>query len=142
MGREALEAVSPARGRIFSGFHYLKTFRAAARPVVGQERARHLTLRDLRHCCLTDIAEREGLAAAAYVAGHRSTEMAGRVYVSPQADSAESALRARAREERGTECGREEKWQGMETRIPYDFRQTRQDSNQMSPRSAHLSHSQ
>ena len=73
------------------------------------------------------------LAAAAYVAGHRSTEMAGRVYVSPQADSAESALRARAREERGaecgTECGTEEKWQGMETRIPYDFRQTRQDSN-------------
>ena len=133
MGREALEAVSPARGRIFSGFHYLKTFRAAARPVVGQERARHLTLRDLRHCCLTDIAEREGLAAAAYVAGHRSTEMAGRVYVSPQADSAESALRARAREERGTECGTEcgteEKWQGMETRIPYDFGRTRQDSN-------------
>ena len=72
--RAALEAVAPARGRIFSGFHYLKTFRAAARTVVGEERARHLTLRDLRHRCLTDIAEREGLAAAAYVGGHRSTE--------------------------------------------------------------------
>ena len=121
----------PGRSRAprASSLGYLKTFRAAARPVVGQERARHLTLRDLRHCCLTDIAEREGLAAAAYVAGHRSTEMAGRVYVSPQADSAESALRARARDESGTECGTEEKWQGMETRIPYDFRRTRQDSN-------------
>jgi len=78
--RAALEEVAPAHGRIFSGFYYLKTFRAAARPVVGEERARHLTLRDLRHRCLTDIAEREGLAAAAYVGGHRSTEMAGRVH--------------------------------------------------------------
>jgi hypothetical protein len=94
--REALEAVAPPRGRIFSGFDYLKRFRAAARPVVGDARANYLTLRDLRHRCLTDIAEREGLAAAAYVGGHSSTEMAGRVYVSPQAaDSAEAALRAR-----------------------------------------------
>jgi len=126
--RAALEAVAPARGRIFSGFHYLKTFRAAARPVVGEERARHLTLRDLRHRCLTDIAEREGLAAAAYVGGHSSTEMAGRVYVSPQADSAEAALRARAREDRfqpGTEIG----WQPWAAILSQDFQRTRRDSN-------------
>ncbi len=48
-----------------------------------------------------------GLLATEWdVGGHSSTEMAGRVYVSPQADSAEAALRARAREDRfkpGTE---------------------------------------
>ena len=127
--RAALATVAPARGRIFSGFHYLKTFRKAARAVVGEDRARHLTLRDLRHRCLTDVAEREGLAAAAYVGGHSSTEMAGRVYVSPQADSAEAALRARAREESGTDCGTEQTRRGVETTIPQDSWQTRQDSN-------------
>ena len=130
--RWALEAVSTARGRIFSGFHYLKTFRATARTVVGEERARHLTLRDLRHRCLTDIAEREGLAAAAYVGGHRSTETAGRVYVSPQADSAEAALRARAREDRfrpGTEPGTRIESEPWAAFFSQDFRRTRRDSN-------------
>ncbi len=59
--REALEAGAPLHGRIFSGFSCLKTFRAAARPIVGNARANYSTLRDLRHQCLTDIAEREGL---------------------------------------------------------------------------------
>ena len=127
--REALEAVAPPRGRICSGFNYLKTFRAAARPVVGTARANYLTLRDLRHRCLTDVAEREGLAAAAYVGGHSSTEMAGRVYVSPQADSDEAALRARAREESGTDCGTAPVGPEIETTIPQDLRRTRQDSN-------------
>jgi integrase len=127
--REALEAVAPRRGRIFSGFGYLKTFRAAARPVVGNNRANYLTLRDLRHRCLTDVAEREGLAAAAYVGGHSSTEMAGRVYVSPQADSAEAALRARAREESGTDCGTAPIRPESETTIAQDSWQTRRDSN-------------
>ena len=130
--RAALETAAPARGRIFSGFHYLKTFRTAARPVVGEERARHLTLRDLRHRCLTDIAEREGLAAAAYVGGHSSTEMAGRVYVSPQADSAEAALRARAREDRfkpGTEPGTDQTWEAWAAILSQDSRRTRRDSN-------------
>jgi len=40
------------------------------------------------------IAEREGLAAAAFVAGHKSTETAGRVYVSPQRESALRALQS------------------------------------------------
>ena len=130
--RVALEAVAPARGRIFSGFHYLKTFRAAARGIVGEERARHLTVRDLRHRCLTDIAEREGLAAAAYVGGHSSTEMAGRVYVSPQADSAEAALRARAREDRfkpGTEPGTDQTLEAWAAILSQDSWQTRRDSN-------------
>lgn len=130
--RKALEEVAPARGRIFSGFYYLRTFRTAARTVVGEERARHLTVRDLRHRCLTDIAEREGLAAAAYVGGHRSTEMAGRVYVSPQADSAEAALRARAREDRfqpGTEPGTEIELEPWVAILSQDLQRTRRDSN-------------
>jgi len=130
--RAALKAVAPARGRIFSGFHYLKTFRTGARLVVGEERARHVTLRDLRHRCLTDIAEREGLAAAAYVGGHRSTEMAGRVYVSPQADSAEAALRARAREDRfqpGTEPGTGIELEPWAAILSQDLQRTRRDSN-------------
>jgi hypothetical protein len=102
------------------------------RPLWLSPRARHLTLRDLRHRCLTDIAEREGLAAAAYVGGHSSTEMAGRAYVSPQADSAEAALRARAREDRfkpGTEPGTDQTWEAWAAILSQDSRQTRRDSN-------------
>ena len=77
-------------------------------------------------------ASREGLAAAAYVGGHRSTEMAGRVYVSPQADSAEAALRARAREDRfqpGTEPGTGIELEPWAAILSQDLQRTRRDSN-------------
>jgi integrase len=93
--RWALESVAPEQGVIFSGFSYFKTFRKAAASIIGEERAAYLTLRDLRHATITELAEHTGnLAAVAAGAGHKDLRTTSR-YFHASAKAASEALRAR-----------------------------------------------
>jgi integrase len=93
--RWALESVAPERGVIFSGFNYLKTFRNAAARIIGEERAKYLALRDLRHAAITELAAHTGnLAAVAAVAGHKDLRTTSR-YFHANTRAATEALRAR-----------------------------------------------
>ena len=92
-----LDEVVPTRGRIFSNgckskYNYLKTMRAAARPVLGEDKAAHLALRDFRHCRLNHVTATAGAPAAAYLAGHRDTETTTRVYGHADRDAAFQAV--------------------------------------------------
>ena len=93
--RRALESVAPERGGIFSAFSYFKTFRKAAATIIGDERATYLSLRDLRHATITELAEHTGnLAAVAAVAGHKDLRTTSR-YFHASTKAASEALRAR-----------------------------------------------
>ena len=87
------------RGR----FAYYRSLRKAAAKVIGEERAKHLSLRDLRHGALTDLAEAtENLAAVAAVAGHRDLQTTSR-YFNARTRAANAALRARTEADRRLE---------------------------------------
>jgi len=107
--REALESAARGDGPIFGEFAYMKTFRAAARAVIGEERAKHLTLRDFRHGCLSAAEATHGIQAAAWIAGHKSTEMTARRYVLPKHGLGREALEGLANLDRtGHEPGTSE----------------------------------
>jgi len=97
---EALERIAPEEGLIFSRYDYRRTLRKAAAQVIGEERARYLTLRDLRHAALTDLAEcTQSVGAVAAIAGHRDLQTTSR-YFNARKRAATAALRARTAADR------------------------------------------
>ena len=128
--RRALDDAARGDGLIFGEFSYYKTLRVAARTIIGDERAQHLSLRDFRHACLSAIEAEHGLQAAAYVAGHKSTETAARRYVLPKQREARAALESLAAKDRtGHKPGTWTIEAESEFTIPCDSWQTRRDSN-------------
>jgi hypothetical protein len=95
LARQELEAIAPAGGLIFGRYDYRRTLRKWAAKVIGDERARYLTLRDLRHAALTDLAEvTQSVGAVAAVAGHRDLRTTSR-YFNARERAATAALRPR-----------------------------------------------
>ena len=95
LARAELEAIAPADGLIFGRYDYRRTLRKWAAQVIGAERARYLTLRDLRHAALTDLAEvTQSVGAVAAVAGHRDLRTTSR-YFNARERAATAALRTR-----------------------------------------------
>jgi len=100
LAREALERIAPEEGLIFGRYDYRRTLRKAAAQVIGEERARYLTLRDLRHAALTDLAEcTQSVGAVAAIAGHRDLQTTSR-YFNARKRAATAALRARTAADR------------------------------------------
>jgi len=96
----------PSEGLIFGRYDYRRTLRKWAGVVLGEERARYLTLRDLRHAALTDLAEvTQSVGAVAAVAGHRDLRTTSR-YFNAHKRAATAALRARSEADRQLESGR------------------------------------
>ena len=128
--QRALADAARGAGPIFGEFSYYKTLRAAARRIIGDERAQHLSLRDFRHACLSAIEAEHGIQAAAYVAGHKSTETAARRYVLPKQREARAALESLAAKDRtGHKPGTWTIEAESEFTLPCDSWQTRRDSN-------------
>ena len=101
--RDELKAIAPAAGLIFGRYDYRRTLRKWAAQVIGPERARYLTLRDLRHAALTDLAElTQSVGAVATVAGHREFRTTTR-YFNARERAATAALRARTAAEQQLE---------------------------------------
>jgi hypothetical protein len=102
LAREALEAVAPDVGLIFPGeISYLKEMRKAALAAgIDEERATYLTLRDLRHAALSEVAKHtKSLHAVAAVAGHKDLRTTSR-YFHADKHEADQALRKRAAADR------------------------------------------
>jgi integrase len=106
LARLELEAIAPTEGLIFGRYDYRRTLRKAAALVIGEERAQYLSLRDLRHAALTDLAEvTQSVGAVAAVAGHRDLRTTSR-YFNARERAATAALRARSEADRQLESGR------------------------------------
>ena len=130
LAREELEAIAPDEGLIFGRYDYRRTLRKWATMIIGEDRARYLTLRDLRHAALTDLAEvTQSVGAVAAVAGHRDLRTTSR-YFNARARAATAALRARTAADRqlesepttaritGTETGTELSGRSAEIILP------------------------
>ena len=116
--RWALESVASERGRIFTGFNYLKTFRAAARTIIGDGRAEYLALRDLRHAAITELAAQTGnLAAVAAVAGHKDLRTTS-CYFHADDEAASAALQARTEADIALEHGTEANSETVKETLP------------------------
>lgn len=71
--REALDFVLPKSGLIFGDHEYRRYLERAAKLVIG-ERAATFCPYDFRHARITELAQKGGLSAVQFIAGHKRAE--------------------------------------------------------------------